>query len=222
MMNYLLPATLRERQRFLAQNFDVTSEFETLEESCIPSYLHKNIFASWVSWNRLTNAAKLLKESMPSTNKIIDILDFGAGCGELIHMIPPLKSNYHFTETNEKLSEFILKTYQEAVKVDMNDQLVEYDAIFALDSIEHNVNYKKIVTDLSKRVKLGGILILCGPTENFWYKFGRLMAGFTGHYHDTNIYEIEKAFAANLTMVKKMKIPLNNIPLFSLSVWLSD
>jgi hypothetical protein len=66
--------------------------------------------------------------------------------------------------------------------------------------------------------KHGGQLLVSGPTENFLYRIGRTIAGFTGEQHVTNIYAIEKVLAERLERVAIITSPFG-VPLFRLSVW---
>ncbi len=203
------------RRAFLASHFDVKNKMEELEESCIPSYLHKNKLAAWVAWKRLVCAKNLyLKFGKPGK-----VLDFGAGSGELSYLLRGKISSYSFAELENDLSDFILKEYPESRKIDLDkNEGDKYDTIFALDSLEHNDSYEDLLGSLADKLVLGGALILSGPSENWLYRLGRKVAGFDGHYHHTTITDIETAAAKHLTLSKKQWVPYN-VPLFSLSVW---
>ena len=65
--------------------------------------------------------------------------------------------------------------------------------------------------------KHGGQLLVSGPTENFLYRIGRTIAGFSGEQHVTNIYAIENVLAERLERVAVKTSPFG-VPLFRLSV----
>ena len=44
------------------------------------------------------------------------------------------------------------------------------------------------------------------------------LAGFDGHYHLQNIWDIEKRVSARMSLLERRIIPLR-IPLFSVSAW---
>lgn len=213
-MQFLLPRFLRERQAFLATHFDVVEKFEALEETCIPSYLHKNPAASWVAWSRLLLARRLFKKFTKGSK----VLDFGAGSGELCHLLSNLHVDYSFAEIDSAMAAFISKTYPHAKHVDIRNDEKKYDAIFALDSLEHNENYAALLAHLRARLNEDGILILSGPTENWLYRLGRKISGFSGHYHHTTIYDIEAACSKYMQLVKVKTSPFG-VPLFRVSVW---
>jgi 2-polyprenyl-3-methyl-5-hydroxy-6-metoxy-1,4-benzoquinol methylase len=68
-----------------------------------------------------------------------------------------------------------------------------FDAITALDVLEHVPDLEGTIRQLASLLKPGGKLIVCGPTENFLYKAGRWLAGFSGDYHVRDIKDIRVA-----------------------------
>src|SRR4051794_41700002 len=71
------------RRSALQSHFDVRRQFEKLEESCVPSYVHANKLAAWVAWQRTKVAAHLYEQHAAAG----PILDFGAATGEVGHFI---------------------------------------------------------------------------------------------------------------------------------------
>ncbi|MBF0342058.1 MAG: methyltransferase domain-containing protein [Magnetococcales bacterium] len=183
-------------------------------ESCIPSYCHDNGLASYAAWNRLFVAADFHKQlALPGP-----MLDFGAGSGELARLLPAEQS-YHFIEEDPQLSWHIRRTFPQATETTLNDLPREhYAAILCLDSLEHNQDYEAIVRQLIPALRPGGVLIVSGPTENLLYRIGRRIAGFSGHYHQTNIGNIEQTLARHLVRIRQKTVPWG-IPLFSITAW---
>lgn len=93
-----------------------------------------------------------------------------------------------------------------------------YAAIFALDALEHNDDVGSIIDVLAKGLRPDGVLLISGPTENALYRAGRLIAGFSGHYHKTNIWQIEEVAKTKLRPVRRRLVPVG-LPLFSISAW---
>jgi 2-polyprenyl-3-methyl-5-hydroxy-6-metoxy-1,4-benzoquinol methylase len=206
---------INTRRSILKNYFDIKRQFEQIEESCIPSYVHTNLAAAGVSWWRLTCAAKAYQRHRPEG----PILDFGAASGELFHILQPTEL-YHFVELNEELSE-ALKHFNPGAIRQTQDTLSpdNYGVVFALDSLEHNNNIPELLECIHKSLKKDGLLILSGPTENWMYKLGRRLAGFSGHYHTTNIGDIERISKALFSRVEQKTIPLPMAALFSITVW---
>jgi 2-polyprenyl-3-methyl-5-hydroxy-6-metoxy-1,4-benzoquinol methylase len=206
--------TVTERRAVLRADFDIGRQFEAIEESCIPSYAHSNPFAAWVSWTRLTSAAKMYEKHAPEG----DVLDFGSATGELAHLIPQ-RGQYHFIEENQMLASALKKWKLDARQLDLSDlPKGAYSAVFALDSLEHNTEVATLVNCLEDALSPSGVLILSGPTENYLYRLGRRIAGFNGHYHHQTIMDIEEIFHDKMSLVDRAIVPMG-IPLFAISVW---
>lgn len=206
--------SINKRRKLLTEHFDIRQEFNAIEESCIPSYIHRNYLAALVAWMRLSAAAKLYHRHGPAG----DILDFGASSGELFHLLN-LRGPYHFIETNEILVEALTKWVPAAQRQKIDNLEAErYEVIFALDVLEHITDIEKVLDQLCRSLRPSGIMILSGPTENFLYRIGRKISGFEGHYHTTNIYDIERIVSLKLNSLASKKVPWG-LPLFRVSVW---
>lgn len=211
----LFSNTVKSRRAALRSQFDVRREFETLEESCVPSYVHANPLAAWTAWSRLTAAARLYERHAPAG----PVLDFGSATGELRQVLQPLRGDYHFVEQNEVLVSALKKNIPEARREDAAD-LGEgrFAAVFALDSLEHNEEIGPILEAIARSLRPDGVFILSGPTENALYRLGRRLAGFDGHYHVQTIYDIERQAEAAFQRQARSLQPAG-IPLFALSAW---
>ena len=205
---------VRRRRAALKARFDVARTFEALEETCVPSYLHPNPLAAAVSWWRLMAAADLYAAHAPEG----PVLDFGASSGELFHMIEP-KGPLAFVEELAPLRAALTADLPEAKEHTLDD-LPEsrFKAIFALDSLEHNEDIAGLVDRLIAGLAPDGVMIVSGPTENWLYRLGRRVAGYSGHYHHQTIHDIEAVIAGRLTR-RAVKVVPFGLPLFRLSVW---
>lgn len=210
----LFSDTIKSRRAALQQQFDVAKEFETIEESCVPSYVHRNVFAAWAAWSRLSAAARLYRRHAPPG----PILDFGSATGELRQVLDA-RGDYHFVEENEVLVEALARNIPQARRETL-ESLGEgrFAAIFALDSLEHNEDIAPILAAFARALQPGGVFILSGPTENVLYRLGRKLAGFDGHYHVQTIYDIERQVAGGFRRTARTLAPLG-VPLFSVSAW---
>jgi 2-polyprenyl-3-methyl-5-hydroxy-6-metoxy-1,4-benzoquinol methylase len=147
------------------------------------------------------------------------ILDFGSSVGELGHLVSKNGVNYAFIETEEHAVDYLQNQLRKAKRVTLQGaQLGAYDVVFAIDSLEHNENYAELLTELASKLAPGGVLILSGPTESNFYRLGRRIAGFDGHYHETTIYAIEAEAARLLDRVAIRSIP-PIAPLFRITAW---
>ncbi len=206
---------VRARRAALAEEFDPKRSLSELEESCIPSYLHPNPLAAGVAWWRLFAAADLYEEFAP----VGPVLDFGAGSGELRGLLRGRPEHYAFIEGDEALARHIESTRPAALRTTLEQMPQDaYAAIFALDALEHNDDVGSIIDVLAKGLRPDGVLLISGPTENALYRAGRLIAGFSGHYHKTNIWQIEEVAKTKLRPVRRRLVPVG-LPLFSISAW---
>ena len=207
---------IQKRRADLRRDIDVVQTFEQWEESCVPSYCHRNWLAAYVSWNRLFHAAALASDYVPDAKRI---LDFGSSVGELGHLVSDDGRGYDFIEEEEHSASYLLCRLPHAKQVTLEDAPDGgYDLIFAIDSLEHNTNFVELLEILGSKLAPGGHLILSGPTENALYRMGRRIAGFDGHYHETTIHAIEAAAARTLTL-RKLRSVMPLAPLFRISLW---
>lgn len=207
---------IRARRADLRGNIDVVKTFEAWEESCVPSYVHSNWAAAYVSWVRLFRAASLARDLVPAPKRV---LDFGSSVGELGHLVSTDGEGYDFIEEHEQSADYLLSRLPKARRVTLDDaEDGAYDQIFAIDSLEHNTDFAELLEILTRKLAPGGVLILSGPTENGLYRLGRRIAGFDGHYHETTIYHIE-AVAERLLRRVAISSVLPVAPLFRITSW---
>ena len=203
------------RRAVLRSAIDVTGHFDHWKETCVPSYCHKNFAAAYVSWLRLFKVAEIAKQCVPNYRKVVD---FGSSVGELGHLLSD-DATYHFIEQDEAAAGFLMDQHPDAVRETLDGAPKgQFDIVFAIDSLEHNENFKELLVRLFALLTPGGVLILSGPTENSLYKFGRKLAGFSGDYHVTTIFEIEGAAGASSNCVARTTVPFG-APLFMVSAW---
>jgi SAM-dependent methyltransferase len=205
----------RESRRSLRMSIDLEVDFHAWEETCVPSYCHRNPAAAAVSWMRLAKAIDLAD----SVGADGPVLDFGSATGELGRLLAPDLS-YHFIEQEDAAAGYLTRALPRAVRHTLESAPIgHYGSVFALDSLEHNENYAELLEALGRKLRAGGVLILSGPTENALYRLGRRIAGFSAHYHKTTIREIELAAASQMRRVAVASLPSPVSPLFRISGW---
>lgn len=188
-----------------------------LDEQAIPAYLNPNPLAQWLFWQRIWVCVKHL----PNTENG-KVLDFGCGSGILLpilnekfkHVVgvdvvtePALQHLKQMKEIGWKYDN--INIYNDIKTTCISDDY--FDFILALDVLEHVENLEELLKILHSKLKKDGILLISGPTENLLYKIGRLITGYSGHYHIRNIYDIRKSMQQlfNVTVVKKLVFPFN-------------
>jgi hypothetical protein len=200
----------------LRSAIDVAGQFDSWKESCVPSYCHRNFAAAYVSWLRLFKVVEMAQAAVPRYRRVID---FGSSVGELGHLIDP-RAEYHFIEQDEAAAAFLMSQHPRAIRQELTTApLGEFDAVFAIDSLEHNDNYADLLQCLFALTAPGGVVILSGPTENALYRLGRKLAGFSGGYHVTTIHQIEAAASRHSKCLMRATVPFG-APLFMVSAWM--
>lgn len=201
------------RRSALQSHFDVRGQFEQIEESCVPSYVHGNRLAAWVAWQR-TKVAAALYDRYAAAGQI---LDFGAATGEVGQLMCK-RGPYYIIEQDELLATACAQ-WQEAQRTTLAEAKPgNFAALFALDALEHNEDVPALVAQLVPLLRPDGVLILSGPTESSFYKFGRRLAGFSGHYHHSNVYDIEAIVSKHCTMLEARRVPFFPT-LFRVTAW---
>lgn len=195
-------------------------EIGHFDEAALPSYTHSNKLMSFLFWKRVEIALQMAGDIRNAS-----VLDFGCGGGVTFKHF----QNNHcritgceneFWELTKNVSEHLNTSL--TLLTDLFDAKEKYDRIFALDVLEHVDDLDKYTYQLKSLLESGGQIILSGPTENYLYKLGRKMAGFSGHYHIRNIYEIEKAFKKIGLQRVKLKILYPILPLFRITCWVNN
>jgi 2-polyprenyl-3-methyl-5-hydroxy-6-metoxy-1,4-benzoquinol methylase len=168
----------------------------TLDEAAFPAYAHRNPLIDRIFWGRLAAAEKYLAARSPE-----NVLDFGCGSGVMSYIMSGIAE--HVVATDIEPATF--HQMQRAVGFPRNvvfatvPELAEetyrrsFDAIIALDVLEHIDDLTGILRQFEKVLRPKGIVVISGPTENVLNRFGRRIAGkrFTGNYHVSNIGRIE-------------------------------
>jgi 2-polyprenyl-3-methyl-5-hydroxy-6-metoxy-1,4-benzoquinol methylase len=193
---------------------------DVLAEAAFPAYANPNPLISFLFWQRLrTVMTHLSKKSNYGT-----VMDFGCGSGVMLPFLAriskqvvgvdldlsPLNKTKRDIPFPDNISEFDL------TKKSLSDfDSASFDAIVALDVLEHVDNLPETLTNLCALLAPGGQILVSGPTENLAYRIGRKLSGpeYSGHYHVRNIYEIKDELA-QLTQVNTLATLFYPVPLF--------
>lgn len=176
-----------------------------LDEMALPSYFHKNPLVRWITSTRIKKALRFVE---PKTG--IHLLDFGCGSGILLLQLPQETCKSYGVDIELWPAEKMLKHHdREDIQLIHADHWAEaipnnsLDYILATEVLEHIEDVSSILITFNAKNKIGGKLIVSLPTENSLYKLGRKIAGFSGHYHQDQIVEINEACIQNGYVLEK-------------------
>ncbi|MCH7604804.1 class I SAM-dependent methyltransferase [Patescibacteria group bacterium] len=187
----------------------------------VPSlYWHPNPFLRWLFYSRLEKIAQIIPT--PTDKQVV--CDFGGGGGAFLLTLSRnfqkvILLDFEITEAEAIVEHYNLNNV-EIIKGDvLLNGLADHslDVVIAADVLEHFQDVTKPVKEIARLLRPEGSFFLSGPTENFWYRLGRLLFGIqkpADHHH--NVKEIERIFLKeSFTIVKKLYLPLN-ISLFGI------
>ena len=184
---------------------------EVTDEMAVPSYLQGGRLSRYVFWRKLEhviNAARLA----PNTS----VFDFGCGTGILL---PRLAANGRsvlatdlYPEIARNLANRLGLQGVQFVPADRWQRMIpegRVETIIAANVLEHVQDRREIIAAFLRKLTPAGRLVICGPTENLTYRFGRWMVGFSGHYHVTTVHRVvADARAAGAKQVHLKSFPL--------------
>jgi 2-polyprenyl-6-hydroxyphenyl methylase/3-demethylubiquinone-9 3-methyltransferase len=192
----------RHKQQFVSAFRAVLAERGKnveLTEAAFCAYSDLNPLIRFLFWRRVWVAINFLE--MAGSHEAV--LDFGCGSGVVMPLLAAFSNRVVGLDTNlapyRALCDHI--SFPNSVEMYETQEYSlsrfpdkTFDVILALDVLEHVSNLKDVLSEFCRVSKPGSIVIVCGPTENLFYRIGRKIAGkeYTGDYHVTNIYKIQK------------------------------
>ncbi len=188
------------------------------DEMALPSYTHPNPAMSWLFWKRLDAALALAGDVAGRS-----VLDFGCGGGTTFRYLHAQGCRiagvdpFAFDLATEVCRRLQLPARLYRSLEEITPQT--FDVILALDVLEHVEDLRACIDSLLRYAGDGTAIIVSGPTENAFYRFGRWLAGFSGHYHLTNIYDIEAQLRQAGLRNEATRTLFHPVPLFRVSRW---
>jgi SAM-dependent methyltransferase len=184
-----------------------------LEETAFPVYTNPFPPARYLAWRRVTFAQRLLTEATTGGSA----LDFGAGLGP---MLPWLVARYrHVTacDLDTEITSFMLErlglTDVETVHGPGEGSLAPFDAVVALDVLEHVSDLSGVYEELEAVTKPTGVWVISGPTENRLYRLARRVARTSGEGHVRTIHDVLEAVPDSMVRERVCRLPFG-LPLF--------
>ena len=188
-----VPASLLRR---IADSLDG----EDRDEMALPSYLHKNPALRFMAWRRLEVIAARLKQLLSARERPRAVLDFGCGSGILFPEMCGAAEQVYGVDLVLTGAELLIADLRlERVRLLRPEQMVDVvadasiDVVVAAEVLEHVDDIEHVLRAFQRVLKPDAPLLVSVPTENALYRFGRRLAGFSGHYHHANAAAIDAA-----------------------------
>ena len=185
---------------------------EESDEMAIPSYTHKNPIMRWVAYSRVKT---LIRWMINYNNTTSNIIDFGCGTGILLPSISSQASFAYGVDLILQPARQLVDYYQlsnvilmlpNAIGNQIPDNSV--DLIFCGEVLEHISNLRPILLQFQQKMKKNSHLLVSLPTENFLYKLGRKLAGFSGDYHLSHPSKIHsEILESGFKQIRKKSLP---------------
>lgn len=190
---------------------------EDRDEMAIPSYLHSNPAMRWMAWHRLEVVAKFLRDSSKAVNGNSErrIMDFGCGTGVLFEEASQLADRVYGIDIVLEPARLLIDTWKLGKVALLNPDEARsklapqsIDTIIAAEVLEHIEPLDDTLAFFRERMRPSGRLIVSLPTESALYRLGRRLAGFEGHYHQSNAASIHRdILGAGFEPVRRQEIP---------------
>ena len=199
------PTAIKRIPPDLLQKMSQLVSDEDRDEMAIPSYLHRNPMMRWMAWRRLDEVARLYRRTvLQAGGSHARVLDFGCGTGVLFDELSRQADEVIAVDVVLEPARFCIRELGFANIKLMSPGAAELelaagslDAIVAAEVLEHIEPLAGTLEFFRDRLRPDGKLLVSVPTENALYRLGRRMAGFDGHYHESNAAAIHQEILAN-------------------------
>ena len=207
-----------------------TLSAEESAESAVPSYTHWNPAIRWLMFRRLELIRRMASEALAgiAARDRLLALDFGCGIGMLIPVVAPQVAELYLCDERLAPARATARLFAATNVVclppgEVGDRITDasLDVVIAADVLEHVDDLAAIVSTLGRKLRPGGTLIVSGPTEGRAYRLGRWIAGFSGDYHQRDVFAVEDALGrARLRRetVRRIPVPVA-FALFRITSW---
>ena len=188
-------------------------------------YVHPNLLARDIFWQRLERIGHFLKKYAKHEDKV---LDFGGGSGAFSVALSRLFSSIDIIDLDcsdaMKIIDYFGITNVHLINGDIRHAKIEqtYDVIIAADVLEHFKDLNVPLAFFKKNMSKTGLLFISVPTENWLYCLGRLIVNKKkpiDHYHSSrDVIDFLKRNGFQVIRRDFMPRYLATIPLFDICV----
>ncbi len=180
------------------------------------SYIYNSKLVRYLVWSRY----KKMINIVPLDKSYSRVMDLGCGEGTFLPTLGLYFKEVYGLDINTGVAEKIVKYFD--LK---NIQLIEkdilangfsdnsFDIIFAASSLEHFKDQEKLLQELSRLLRKGGLLVFSSPTESLFYELGRKVFGYvkpSDHYF--SVFEIADYASQFFKLALSENGPLKILP----------
>jgi len=180
------------------------------DEVSVPLYLHKNFLVRSIFVERFKTAYNMTQFADNT------VLDFGCGSGIFLESIShEIKKGIGVDLDIQIAKKIVTSENISLIQTNQLNNLLQFskiDVITSFDVLEHVEDLKSLLQRFTKVLSHEGIIIISGPTENFFYKIARKFAniGINGNLkgkeeHIRDILDIKKTILDSGFDIQKEK-----------------
>ncbi len=203
---------------------------EATAESAVPSYTHWNPAIRWLMFRRLELIRQMAWAALAgdAARGTLAALDFGCGIGMMVPVLADRVNKLYLCDEQLAPARATARWFAATNVVCLLPEELEsriatssLDVVVAADVLEHVDDLTTVVETLLGKIRPGGALIVSGPSENWAYRCGRRIAGFSGEYHVRSVFDVETEIqSARFTREQLRKLPTPVAPaLFRITLW---
>jgi len=196
----------------LVQQMQSSISQEESDEMAIPSYTHKNPIMRQVAFSRVKMLICWMKKYQRKTSNIID---YGCGTGIILPSASNQANMVYGIDLTLAPANLLVDFYQlpnvilmhpDAIAKKLPDNTI--DLIICGEVLEHIPDLTPILLQFQQKMVKNAHLIVSLPTENFLYKLGRKLAGFSGEYHLSTSRKIhQEILKSGFKQIRKKSLP---------------
>lgn len=190
-------------------------------------YVHPNFIGRDIFWQRLELLTVGLRRHTFFENTAID---FGGGSGGYLRGLCSIFKTVEVIDLDpadaERVKQYYTLTNADIIKEDINTwkPANPRDVVIATDVLEHFTDLDIPINIIREYLKPNGLLAISVPTENWIYKFGRILINKTkpkDHYHAGSdiIQRIEELGFKQVWNTSAPHYLGVHIPLFNLAIF---
>ena len=183
-------------------------EADEKENEVLDIFFDKPGPALWLSWARLEYIWRLVETGGM-------VIDLGGGGGVFLPTLSQGFNRVLCIDLHVKAAQNIVKMFNlsnvEVIKEDilkMSFPEGSVDAVIAAEVLEHFRDIEEPMRIVHRILKPGSCFYVSAPTENWIYRLGRKLVGYTkpkDHYHTAD--DIEEAMRKYFSVEKRISLP---------------